>query len=128
MNTSPWQLSDEDVALIADARHPDPFGVLGLHRAPPGMAPGMVLRAFVPGAETVSAIDDAGAPIARLERHGTTHVFEAFLPKRTARFSYRLHATRAVGPLDLPRPLCVRPGAGAARRTPAGRGHAQAAL
>ena len=95
MNTSPWQLSDEDVAAIGDARHPDPFGVLGLHRAAPAAAAGMVLRAFVPGADTVSAIDDGGAPIARLERHGMSDVFEALLPRRTSRFPYRLHATRA---------------------------------
>jgi 1,4-alpha-glucan branching enzyme len=95
MTASSWQLSDEDVAAIAEARHPDPFGVLGLHRAPPGAGAGMVLRAFVPGAETVSAIDEAGVPVGRLERRGTTHVFEALLPQRTVRFRYRLHATRA---------------------------------
>ncbi|MDA8249369.1 MAG: 1,4-alpha-glucan branching protein GlgB [Rhodospirillales bacterium] len=94
MSTSLWQLSDEDVAAICDARHPDPFAVLGLHRAPPGAGSGMVLRAFVPGAETVSAIDEAGAPITRLERREPSHLFEALLPKRTARFAYRLHATR----------------------------------
>ncbi len=113
MNTSPWQLSDEDVALIAEARHPDPFAVLGLHRAPPGLAPGMVLRAFVPGAETVSAIDEAGAPIARLEQHGQTPVFEAFLPKRTARFAYRLHATRAVSRWTFRDPYAFGPVLGA---------------
>lgn len=95
MVPSPWQLSDEDVAAICDARHSDPFAVLGLHRTRPGSGPGMVLRAFVPGAVTVSAIDDTGAPIARLERRGATDLFEALLPKRTARFPYRLHATRA---------------------------------
>jgi 1,4-alpha-glucan branching enzyme len=94
MSASPWQLSDEDVAAIADARHPDPFGVLGLHRSPAAAGPGMVLRAFVPGAETLSAIDDAGAPIARLERHASADVFEALLPRRSTRFAYRLHATR----------------------------------
>ncbi len=93
---SPWQASAEDVAALEDARHPDPFGVLGLHRAPPGAPPGMVLRAFVPGADTVTAIDDAGAPIARLDRHGSSSVFEALLVNRKARFAYRLHATRAV--------------------------------
>jgi len=96
MNTSAWQASDEDVAAICDARHPDPFGVLGLHWAPPGAGPGMVLRAFVPGAETVSAIDEAGAPIARLDQRMGTAFFEALLPKKTVRFVYRLHATRDV--------------------------------
>ena len=94
MNPSPWQLSDEDVAAICGARHPDPFAVLGLHRGPPDNGRGMVLRAFVPGAETLSAIDEAGTPIARLDRRGASDLFEAFLPSRTARFPYRLHATR----------------------------------
>jgi 1,4-alpha-glucan branching enzyme len=96
MELAPWQAREEDVTALAEARHPDPFAVLGLQRPPSGMPPGMVLRAFVPGAETVTAIDEAGAPIARLARHGDTPLFEAFLPQRTARFGYRLHATRAV--------------------------------
>ncbi|MBN9511243.1 MAG: 1,4-alpha-glucan branching protein GlgB [Alphaproteobacteria bacterium] len=95
MSPSPWQASDEDVAALEEAQHGDPFAVLGLHRAPAGGPGGMVMRAFVPGAETVTAIDEAGAPIARLTRHGTSAVFEALLPGRTARFPYRLHATRA---------------------------------
>ena len=66
MNAAGWQLSEDEVALLAEARHPDPFGVLGQHRAPPALGPGMILRAFVPGAETVSAIDEAGAPIVTL--------------------------------------------------------------
>ncbi len=94
MNTSPWQANEADLAALSEARHADPFGVLGLHRAPNGSPLGMVLRAFVPGAESVTAIDAAGAPIARLERHGDTALFEGFLPNRTARLAYRLHATR----------------------------------
>jgi 1,4-alpha-glucan branching enzyme len=95
MSPSPWQASDEDVAALESASHPDPFGVLGLHRAPPPGPGGMVLRAFVPGAETLTAIDEAGAPIAHLTRRATSSLFEALLPARTARFTYRLHATRA---------------------------------
>jgi 1,4-alpha-glucan branching enzyme len=94
METSLWQASDEDVAAIAGARHPDPFALLGPHRVMPGGAPGYVLRAFVPGAETVSAVDEAGTPIATLVQRGETGFFEAFVAKRTARFGYRLHATR----------------------------------
>jgi 1,4-alpha-glucan branching enzyme len=87
--------------------------VRGLHRAPPGVASGMVLRAFVPVAETVTAIDEAGAPIARLDRRGTTHVFEAFLPGRTGPFDYRLHATRAVARWTFRDPYAFAPVLGA---------------
>ncbi len=41
-----WRASDEDVARIAEARHGDPFSVLGLHI----VEGGAVVRAFVPGA------------------------------------------------------------------------------
>ncbi len=94
MEASLWQASDEDVAAIVGARHPDPFALLGLHRVQPGGPASFVLRAFVPGAETVAAIDDAGAPIVTLGRRGTEGFFEALVPGRTARFAYRLHATR----------------------------------
>ncbi len=93
-DTSFWQASDEDVAAIVGAWHRDPFAVLGLHRAAPGGTSGFALRAFVPGAETVAAIDDAGTPVATLTQRGEGGFFEALVPGRTGRFGYRLHATR----------------------------------
>ena len=89
-----WHASDADVAAIVGARHGDPFAVLGLHRAPPGPVRGFVLRAFVPGAESVTALDLAGAPIATLNRRSDDGFFEALVSGRSARFAYRLHATR----------------------------------
>jgi 1,4-alpha-glucan branching enzyme len=94
MSESAWQISDEDAFAIAAGRHADPFSVLGMHRAPPGAPQGMVVRCFVPGAETVSVVDEAGAHLATLARHGATDVFEGLIRGRTARFSYRVHATR----------------------------------
>jgi 1,4-alpha-glucan branching enzyme len=107
-----WQASDGDVAAIMEARHADPFGVLGLHRAPPGSMNGTVLRAFVPGAETVTAIDEAGTPVARLEQRGTTGFFEALLPERSSRFTYRLHATRAAARWTFRDPYAFGPALG----------------
>jgi 1,4-alpha-glucan branching enzyme len=94
MDLAGWQASDGTVTAIAGASHGNPFAVLGLHRAPPGYGTGFVLRAFVPGAETVSAVDLAGAPIATLLPRGGDGFFEALVQNRTARFAYRLHATR----------------------------------
>jgi len=94
MDASSWQASDEDVAAVVGARHHDPFAVLGLHRTQPSGPSGYILRAFVPGAETVSAVDEAGASIVSLTRRGEDGFFEALVPGRTARFGYRLHATR----------------------------------
>jgi 1,4-alpha-glucan branching enzyme len=96
MEESPGQASDQDVAAIAGARHPDPFAVLGLHRTTPGATAGFVIRAFVPGAETVAAIDPAGAKLASLARRGDQGFFEGFVTGRTTRFTYQLHATRGV--------------------------------
>jgi 1,4-alpha-glucan branching enzyme len=93
MDPSLWQARDEDVAAVVSASHADPFSILGLHRAWPGATTEMVLRAFVPGAETVAAVDLAGAPLARLAPRGGDGFFEALVPGR-GRVAYRLHATR----------------------------------
>ncbi|HEV2675624.1 MAG TPA: 1,4-alpha-glucan branching protein GlgB [Aliidongia sp.] len=66
----------------------DPFGFLGLHET--GGA--LVLRAFVPWADTLTAIDAAsGEEIAPLDRKTADGLFEGNLGKR-ARFNYRLRA------------------------------------
>jgi len=92
LQASSWQASDEDVSAVVGAWHSDPFAVLGLHRANDGA--GFVLRAFVPGAETVNAIDDSGVPVAKLTQRGDKGFFEALVPARKSRFLYLLHATR----------------------------------
>ncbi len=43
-----WQAADADIIAIVEARHPDPFAILGPHEAPGGL----VIRCFVPGAES----------------------------------------------------------------------------
>jgi 1,4-alpha-glucan branching enzyme len=57
-------IAPEDVAAICEGRHGDPFAVLGPHRE--GGA--RVLRAFVPGAERLDALDAAGATLGALSR------------------------------------------------------------
>ena len=49
-------LNDHEIELIRHARHGDPFAVLGPHPEPDGR---IVLRAFLPGATHVVAIDPA---------------------------------------------------------------------
>jgi hypothetical protein len=48
-------------ALNLAARHADPFALLGPHAAPGGV----VLRAFVPGAESLSAIIADAVPLSQ---------------------------------------------------------------
>ena len=88
MTSESWRASDEDVAQIVAATHPDPFSILGLHQTPEGIA----LRAFVP---SVSRLESLIAPvdsILALERRGESDFFEGFVPHVTERFSYRLRA------------------------------------
>src|SRR5580765_4530520 len=73
-------LSSGTIAAIVEGRHADPFAVLGPHE----IAGEWVVRAFVPGAETVDAVTRDGALLAHLTRRHDGGVFEAPVPRRTA--------------------------------------------
>ena len=106
-----WRASDEDVARIIAATHPDPFSILGLHDSPEGM----VIRAFVPSVARLQALIEPDGPHLDLERRGESDFFEGLVPGKKDRFAYRLHAEEqghgwdfldpyafgpALGPLD----------------------------
>jgi 1,4-alpha-glucan branching enzyme len=83
-----WRAEEEAIAAILAARHEDPFALLGPHE----VAGGIVIRAFVPGADTVTAmVDDAAWP---LERRSGAGFFEGFRPGAARPGGYRLRATR----------------------------------
>ncbi len=75
-----------EIELILDARHGDPFGFLGLHVS--GTGRGMVLRVFQPSAHTVTVHNDEGSVV--MEKIHSGGFFEALYPHRTERFDYRL--------------------------------------
>lgn len=82
----PGGASEEAVAAIVEARHGDPFSVLGPH----GVAPGVtLLRAFIPGAERLAAEGPSG-PIPLAMRH-PAGFFEGVVPGPGHRY---LQATR----------------------------------
>ncbi|MDT8346066.1 MAG: 1,4-alpha-glucan branching protein GlgB, partial [Thermohalobaculum sp.] len=100
----------DQAAALAAGTHGDAFALLGIH--PHGA--GVVLRAFLPGAEAVEAIAPDGATIARLAPGPAEGVFAAALD--TAPTDWRLRARRGaktwveddphrfaptLGPLDL---------------------------
>jgi 1,4-alpha-glucan branching enzyme len=93
MTTAVWQAKREDVEAIIGAHHDDPFAVLGLHRT----AAGWVVRAFVPGADTVRAIDANGCTIANLKRRDPAGFYEGLVPGGRGRFPYPLGAENAGG-------------------------------
>ena len=84
-----WQASEDDVAAIVGARHPDPFGVLGPHAGPDGV----VVRAFVPGASTLHIEDVGGGEIAALIQRHPDGFFEGLVTGRGERFTYCLAAS-----------------------------------
>ena len=83
-------LSSEAIAAIVEGRHADPFAVLGLHEVDGAT----MLRAYVPGAQTVDATTEEGVMLARLVARHPGGFFEGQLPRRTR---YRLRAANADG-------------------------------
>jgi 1,4-alpha-glucan branching enzyme len=102
---APWRLAQGEVAAIAEGRHPDPFAVLGPHAA----GKGVVIRAFVPHAETLEARGPDGAVIATFEQRHPAGVFEAFAPGLEPRAAYRLRAANAGGAWSLADPYRFGP-------------------
>jgi 1,4-alpha-glucan branching enzyme len=83
-------LSPDDIALLLQGRHPDPFAVLGPHRAADGA---VRIRVFLPGAAAVWAVG-AGLPPAPLAQRHADGVFEG---PWVAPGSYRLQVRWAGG-------------------------------
>ena len=90
---------------LDDAHRADPFGFFGLHDE----AGGLVLRAFVPWADTLAAIDPAtGAEIVPFDRRTPDGLFETRLGRRP-RFAYRLRARAADRTVDFEDPYRFGP-------------------
>ena len=96
----PWatirsMLSDNDVHTLLEARHGDPFALLGLHADEAGL---LWVRALLPGASAVVVHDAAtGRRIAGLALRDVRGLFEGTLPRRRQGFDYRLQITWADG-------------------------------
>jgi 1,4-alpha-glucan branching enzyme len=99
-----WRAPEAQVAALIDARHSDPFGLLGAHV----VAEGLVVRAFVPHAEHVSVVARSGEPIAPLVRRHDAGFFEGLLPRATP-FDYRLNASNASASWMLDDPYAFGP-------------------
>ena len=65
-------LTPQDITLLQQGQHPEPFAVLGMHQTPSGLC----VRVFLAGVLSVELLaansgDDAGAlPLATLQRQG----------------------------------------------------------
>jgi 1,4-alpha-glucan branching enzyme len=81
-------LCDVDVHALAQARHGDPFAVLGLHADGHGK---LWVRAMLPGAASVVVLDAAsGKKAADLALRDDAGFWEGAIPRRKQRFDYRL--------------------------------------
>ena len=114
-----WRASEHDVQSIISARHGDPFSVLGLHPT----SAGLVVRTFVPHAETVRVENSAGEAIATLERRNDAGFFEGLLPGKPSKTGakvkksttlqaphpYRLKATNTDGAWSIDDPYQFGP-------------------
>jgi 1,4-alpha-glucan branching enzyme len=88
--TAPAALPTDAIRAIVEGRHADPFAVLGPH----DVGGRLVLRAFVPGAQTLAAVGEDGTPLADLALRHPGGFFEGVLPRRAR---YRLRAANADG-------------------------------
>ncbi len=79
-------LAPDAVDALVAGTHGDPFSVLGIHK----VGRGHVVRAFIPGAESVEAIDAAEQVISRLERRHDAGLFEGRIKGRL-RYWLRAH-------------------------------------
>ena len=88
-------LNDAEVAALVEARHGDPFAVLGLHADAAGT---LWVRAMLPGAASVAVVDAAsGKRAAELALRDAAGLWEGAIARRQNRFDYRLAVRWADG-------------------------------
>ena len=78
----------DPLALLADARHPDPFSMLGPHLVDGGV----LVRAILPGAERVDVVVRATGDVVAMERRHPAGIFDARLEGLREIPEYRLRA------------------------------------
>jgi len=83
--------SETDIQRIVHGDHPNPFSVLGLHRAALLDGPAIVVRAFVPDALEARIIHEEEGRETPMNRVHDAGFFEASIPG-DLRFAYRLSA------------------------------------
>ena len=87
---APAALSEAAIAAIVEARHGDPFAVLGMHKT----ATGLCVRAMLPGAQRVSVIESAtGMTVTEGVQIRAEGLFVAEVPEHHEPFRYRLRVS-----------------------------------
>ena len=100
------RITDATVRALVEARHDDPFAVLGPHETKDGV----VIRALVPGAQRLEVVEEgSGAAVAELEQRHAAGLFEGVLKGRPAWFGYTLRAHNEGGSWELHDPYRFPP-------------------
>lgn len=86
----PLATLEHDVNLIVHGDHANPFGVLGMHEAEIDGVGVLVVRAFLPAAETVGVVEAETGEVHPMERVHEAGFFEVAFPFGKSRFPYRL--------------------------------------
>jgi 1,4-alpha-glucan branching enzyme len=81
----------DEIALLLQAEHADPFHILGAHPLEVDGRPAVAIRAFLPGADNAWVVrGPSEGDVAPLQRIHTDGFFEALFPGEQAVFPYRL--------------------------------------
>ena len=108
---------DRQFDAIVQARHGDPFSILGMHSADGQI----VVRTFQPQASAVDLVErKSGKSVAALDRIHADGLFEARLARRRKPFSYRLRLDGPGGSSEIEDPYAFPAGARRNGRAPAG--------
>jgi 1,4-alpha-glucan branching enzyme len=103
-NIKDFRIFNEEVAAIVNGVHANPFAVLGVHE----FGKQFVARAFIPGAEEITASTLNGEDCGPLPKRDDAGFFEGLLPLKS-RQPLRYHAKNAVGEWDLIDPYSFGP-------------------
>jgi 1,4-alpha-glucan branching enzyme len=107
-DTDTFRLTDAEVLAVVEGRHGNPFAVLGPHAAQRAWA----VRAYVPGAEAVTAVAPDGTVLGSLAQRHPAGFFEGVVQAR-ARPRYRLRCARGSDRWELDDPYAFGPVLGA---------------
>ncbi|MCX9156703.1 1,4-alpha-glucan branching protein GlgB [Niveibacterium sp. 24ML] len=84
-------LTADDIAALLEARHGDPFAVLGMHTDADGR---LRLSAFFPGATEVVCVDATdGRDVVALDCLHADGLYEGVIPRRRETFAYRFRVS-----------------------------------
>ncbi|HSU16357.1 1,4-alpha-glucan branching protein GlgB [Longimicrobium sp.] len=86
-----------DIQQVVRGEHRDVFRVLGMHRVSIAGELRLVVRAFLPGADSATVVDADGGDAQEMERVHPDGFFELVLPPGTHPFPYRLRVTEGDG-------------------------------